>query len=157
MNSIFMRTVCRLVAWAIAASLAFSLSACKPSEAEREHELRAFVKSVVDGTSLWERYTPVSERTGVLEAKPHITANFQILDWDQASVCCGLRDDLYEYRLRFSNTREAVSYVSVERGRITQITLDLDNLKPESKTAIDATRLLQLEAPASVDEPTPPR
>jgi hypothetical protein len=104
---------------------AILLSGCQPSRAQREQELRTFVQSLVDGTSTWEQYVSADKRRSALDAKSAITADFQVLDWDYASVWRGFGDDLYEYRLRFSNGREAVSYVSVEKGRITQITLDL--------------------------------
>lgn len=120
-----MHTALRLILCATAAYTAILMSGCQPSGAQREQELRTFLQSLVDGTSTWEQYVSPDKRESTLQAKSAITADFRVLDWDYASACCGFGDDLYEYRLRFSNGREAVSYISVENGRIGLITLDL--------------------------------
>ena len=116
------------------AILAMALG-CKPSVSEREQSLNAFVRSLVQGTAEWERLVPADAKARALEARPMLTTNYTVIGWDHAGVCCSFTEDMYEYQLRFSNGREAVSYVHVNGGRVDRISIEV-----YEKTAIDPKR-----------------
>jgi hypothetical protein len=98
---------------------------CKPSASEREESLSVFLRSLAQGTAEWEKFVPADSRAKALAARPVITADYTIIGWDHASVCCSFREDMYEYQLRFSNGKEAVSYVHVDEGRVDRISIEL--------------------------------
>jgi hypothetical protein len=105
------------------ASVAFG--ACKPSEQDREREISVFLLSLARGTNVWHSYVPVDKRDRIAGVRAEISEQYEIRGWDDASICCSLRNDLYEYQIRFANGREAVSYLTVERGRVAEISLEI--------------------------------